>query len=67
VRDYVHVTDVARTHVRALQYLALQYLEDGNDSLAVNLGSVKGTSIYQVLDAARRLTTRPVPIAVELR
>jgi UDP-arabinose 4-epimerase len=46
---------------------AVQYLEDGNDSLAVNLGSGKGTSIYQVLDAVRRLTTRPVPIAVEPR
>jgi UDP-arabinose 4-epimerase len=62
VRDYVHVTDLARAHVQAVRYL-----EDGNDCLAVNLGSGKGTSIYQVLDAVRRLTARPVPIAIEPR
>jgi len=62
VRDYVHVTDLARAHVQAVRYL-----EDGNDSLAVNLGSGKGTSIRQVLDAIRRLTAHPVPIVIEPR
>ena len=62
MRDYVHVTDLARAHVQAVRYL-----EDGNDSLAVNLGSGKGTSIRQVLDAIRRLTAHPVPIVIEPR
>jgi UDP-arabinose 4-epimerase len=62
VRDYVHVTDLARAHVQAVQYL-----ENGNDSLAVNLGSGKGTSIREVLDAIRRLTAHPVPIAIKPR
>jgi UDP-arabinose 4-epimerase len=59
VRDYIHVTDLARAHVRAVQYLI-----DGKPSLAVNLGSGKGTSIRELLDAIGRLTSRPVPIFV---
>ena len=59
VRDYIHVTDLARAHVQAVQYLV-----DGKESLAVNLGSGQGTSIREVLDAIGRLTARPVPTVV---
>ena len=59
VRDYIHVTDLARAHVQAVQYLI-----DGKESLAVNLGSGQGTSIREVLDAIGRLTARPVPTVV---
>jgi UDP-arabinose 4-epimerase len=59
VRDYIHVTDLARAHVQAVGHLI-----DGKPSLAVNLGSGKGTSIREVLDAIGRLTSRQVPIVV---
>ena len=59
VRDYIHVTDLARAHVQAVQYLI-----DGKESLAVNLGSGQGTSIREVLEAIGRLTARPVPTVV---
>jgi UDP-arabinose 4-epimerase len=62
VRDYVHVTDLARAHVQAVQYLG-----KGNDCLTVNLGSGKGTSIRQVLDAINRVTARSVPVVFEPR
>ena len=39
VRDYVHVSDLARAHV-----LALEYLFDNADSIAVNLASCRGAS-----------------------
>jgi UDP-arabinose 4-epimerase len=58
----VHVTDLARAHVQAVQYLG-----KGNDSLTVNLGSGKGTSIRQVLDAINRVTARSVPVVFEPR
>jgi UDP-glucose 4-epimerase len=57
VRDYVHVSDIADAHVRALD-IAL----DG--PLALNLGTGTGYSVREVIAAAGRVTGRPVP-AVE--
>ncbi len=51
VRDYVHVSDLARAHV-----LTLQYLLDGGDTVALNLASGEGASVLQVIDAARVVT-----------
>ena len=51
MRDYVHVCDLARAHV-----LALEYLLDGDDSIAVNLGTGRGASVRQVIDEVRRVT-----------
>jgi UDP-glucose 4-epimerase len=50
VRDYVHVYDLARAHV-----LALQHLLDNADPVAVNLGTGHGASVHQVVDRARRI------------
>jgi UDP-glucose-4-epimerase GalE len=50
VRDYVHVSDLAEAHVRALQYL----LEGGN-SCAINLSNSRGHSIKEVIDTARKI------------
>ena len=57
VRDYIHVTDLADGHVRALEYLL-----EGNDSCKVNLGTGRGTSVAQILKAASKLTGQPVPV-----
>ena len=51
VRDYVHVEDLARAHV-----LALQHLFNNGDTIAVNLGTGHGASVRQVVDTARRIT-----------
>ncbi len=56
IRDYVHVADLAVAHVRALEHL----LADGG-SLACNLGTGEGHSVRQVIEAAERVTGRPVP------
>ena len=56
IRDYVHVTDLARAHVMALEYIAK------NDKiLTVNLGTEKGTTVKEIIDAARRITGKPIP------
>lgn len=57
IRDYVHVSDLARAHL-----LALRYLAGGNDNLAVNLGSGRGHSVIEVCDAIARVTGNPVPL-----
>lgn len=55
VRDYVHVTDLAKGHVLAADHLMA---EKGN--LVVNLGSEEGLSVQQILDTARRITGKPI-------
>ena len=57
VRDYVHVRDLAQAHL-----LALEYLERGGESGAFNLGSGTGYSVGEILDAARRVTGRDIPV-----
>jgi UDP-arabinose 4-epimerase len=55
IRDYVHVSDLARAHV-----LALEHLLDGGDSIAVNLASGRGASVREVVDTARAVTGRKI-------
>ncbi len=55
VRDYIHVTDLADAHLKALKYL------DKKNSLIVNLGSEKGHSVLDVLEACRRITKQEIP------
>ena len=50
IRDYVHVSDLAKAHTLALKKLAAD-----NVSFAVNLGTGKGTSVKEVVDAAEKV------------
>jgi UDP-glucose 4-epimerase len=59
VRDYVHVADLADAHVRAVERL------DDLGTCTVNLGTSTGTSVREIVDAARRVTGHPIP-AVEV-
>ena len=56
IRDYIHVTDLADAHVRALLYLSA-----GGDSAALNLGTGQGCSVRQVIATVERIAGRPVP------
>ncbi|MEG2173114.1 MAG: UDP-glucose 4-epimerase GalE [Desulfovibrionaceae bacterium] len=62
IRDYIHVSDLAVAHV-----LALEYLLAGKPSMAMNLGTGTGISVREILDAAARVTGRPVPHSIEGR
>jgi len=55
IRDYIHVLDLAKAHVLALQNL------DGNKPRVCNLGNDDGDSIYQVIEIARQVTGYPLP------
>ena len=55
MRDYIHVNDLADAHVRALQHL-----EKGGESIALNLGTGKGDSVLEVIKAAETVTGRTV-------
>ena len=56
VRDYVHVEDLADAHVRAVEYL-----ERGGATNAVNLGTSKGSTVMEVISSAEAVVRRPVP------
>lgn len=56
VRDYIHVTDLAEAHLRALEYLWA-----GKPTTRFNLGNGNGFSVQEVLNAVERVTGQPVP------
>lgn len=49
IRDYVHVLDLAEAHISALDYLA----KPGEKKPTFNVGTGKGSSVFEVLDAIR--------------
>ncbi len=51
IRDYIHVCDLAKAHV-----LALQHLLKGGGSRVYNLGSENGFSVRQMIDCAKKVT-----------
>ena len=57
VRDYIHVIDLAEAHA-----LSLDYLRAGNPSTAINLGNGQGYSVLEVIEAARIVTGKEIPI-----
>ncbi len=59
VRDFIHVTDLADAHVRAMAHLL-----NGRASDQVNLGTGKGSSIRDVMDAVEKVVGRPVPYSL---
>lgn len=53
MRDYIHVTDLASAHL-----LALKHLENGKNSDFFNLGNEKGTSVLEIVESAKRVTSK---------
>ncbi len=53
VRDYVHVSDLAKAHTAAMKKL----MTDG-ESFTVNLGTGKGTSVKEIVEACEKVTQR---------
>lgn len=60
IRDYVHVADLADAHI-----LALDFLRRGGDSVFLNLGTGHGYSVLEVIECARQVTGRPIPMRIE--
>lgn len=58
IRDYIHVLDLADAHIKALEFLR------ANDRSEIfNLGTGHGSSVQQVVDAAKRISGVEVPVA----
>jgi UDP-glucose 4-epimerase len=57
IRDYIHVNDLADAHI-----LALDYLMSGNEPTVFNLGNGNGYSVKEIIDVARKVTSRDIPV-----
>lgn len=57
IRDYVHVQDLCKAHL-----LALEMLWSEGGTRAYNLGNGQGFSVREVIEKARRVTGRPIPV-----
>ncbi len=61
VRDYIHVVDLAKGHVAALDYLKKNQNRTMLGFEAINLGTSKGTSVLQLVEAFKSSTQQDVP------
>ncbi len=62
IRDYIHVSDLSQAHLQAIDHL-----RGGNDSTAINLGNGVGFSVMEVIEAARKITGKEIPVVFEPR
>lgn len=62
IRDYIHVCDLADAHIRALAYL-----KENGKSATINLGNGEGYSVLEIIEAARKVTGKPIPVNMEDR
>lgn len=62
IRDYIHVSDLADAHVRAMEYLGR-----GEGSVCLNLGNSIGNSVLEVIDTARKVTGRDIHAVLDSR
>lgn len=62
VRDYIHVMDLARAHVQAVEYAA-----ENSGCRAFNLGAGRGYSVLEVIRAFEQASGRPVPYEIVAR
>ena len=62
IRDYIHVEDLADAHVKALEYL-----NKGNSSQIINLGTGDGNSVKEVISVAEEVTGRKIKSVISAR
>src|SRR5690625_4625953 len=58
IRDYIHVEDLIKAHL-----LALDYLNKGESNI-FNLGSNQGFSVKEMVDTARKVTGKEIPAQI---
>jgi len=61
IRDYIHIDDLGDAHLRALERL------QAGKGLCVNLGTGRGTSVREIIQACREVTGHPIPEVMGLR
>ncbi len=67
IRDYVHVEDLAAAHLLALQSIETVDPGGAGTHRIFNLGNGTGFSVAEVVESARRVTGRPIPVRIAPR
>lgn len=67
VRDYIHVVDLAKGHLAALDALKPQTLDQAGQLLTVNLGTGQGYSVLEMIHAFEKACGRPIPYRITPR
>ena len=62
IRDYIHIYDLCQAHL-----LALEQLLQGKESAVYNLGNGNGFSVQEVIETARQVTKRDIPVKISER
>lgn len=62
IRDYIHVVDLARGHIKALNYLL-----KGNGSITANLGAGKGYSVLELISEFEKASGKTIPYRIVAR
>jgi UDP-glucose 4-epimerase len=62
MRDYIHIADLGQAHLKALRHL-----RDGGSSEAINLGNGNGYSVLEVIETARQISSREIPVVIAPR
>jgi UDP-glucose 4-epimerase len=62
IRDYIHVSDLSQAHL-----LAVNHLQHGGESQFINLGNGTGFSVLEVIEAARKVTGKPIETQIAPR
>lgn len=62
VRDYIHVTDLAKAHVAAIEHL-----NHPNEYKAYNIGTGNGTSVLEMIEAFKKASGKDIPYTIVAR
>ncbi len=62
IRDYIHVNDLADAHLKAISYL-----NSGNESTVINLGTGHGNSVREIIERAESVTGKNIPFEIVKR
>lgn len=62
VRDFIHVSDLANAHVRSIQHLL-----SGGESMALNVGTGRGTSVKELVKVVETVSKKRLPIELGAR
>lgn len=57
IRDYIHIYDLGKAHIKAMEKLFA-----GGNSEAYNLGNGHGFSVREIIQAAEKVTGKPIPV-----
>ena len=59
IRDYIHILDLADAHLKALDYL-----DSGNESAVINLGTGSGNSVLEIIEKAKLICKKDIPFEI---